>query len=82
MHRPRLTCAHHLSTSHPLPTPAHAVVGGHAGITILPLLSQVAGGAKLSKEQIEALTNRIQFGGDEVVKAKDGAGAWRWWCLV
>lgn len=24
---------------------------------------------------IEALTNRIQFGGDEVVKAKDGAGS-------
>ncbi|KAG4300869.1 hypothetical protein PCK1_002946 [Pneumocystis canis] len=26
-------------------------------------------------EQIKALTNRIQFGGDEVVKAKDGAGS-------
>lgn len=50
------------------------VVGGHAGITILPLLSQVAG-AKFTKEQVEALTQRIQFGGDEVVKAKDGAGS-------
>ena len=30
---------------------------------------------KLSAEQIAALTNRIQFGGDEVVKAKDGAGS-------
>jgi len=50
------------------------VVGGHAGITILPLLSQVKN-AKFTKEQIEALTNRIQFGGDEVVKAKDGAGS-------
>lgn len=50
------------------------VIGGHAGTTILPLLSQVPG-AKFSKEDIEALTYRIQFGGDEVVKAKDGAGS-------
>ena len=50
------------------------VVGGHAGITILPLRSQVKG-AKLTEEQIAALTVRIQFGGDEVVKAKDGAGS-------
>lgn len=49
------------------------VIGGHAGTTILPLLSQVPGGA-LSDEQIEALTNRIQFGGDEVVKAKASMG--------
>ncbi|KAJ1549663.1 Malate dehydrogenase, cytoplasmic, partial [Cladochytrium tenue] len=26
-------------------------------------------------EEIEKLTNRIQYGGDEVVKAKDGAGS-------
>lgn len=51
------------------------VIGGHAGITILPLLSQVPGTDKLSAEQIQALTTRIQFGGDEVVKAKDGAGS-------
>ena len=50
------------------------VVGGHAGITILPLLSQVAK-ASLTPAAIEALTHRIQFGGDEVVKAKDGAGS-------
>lgn len=50
------------------------VIGGHAGITILPLLSQVAN-AKFTPAQIEALTHRIQFGGDEVVKAKDGAGS-------
>lgn len=51
------------------------VVGGHSGVTILPLLSQVKGTEKLSQEQIEKVTNRIQFGGDEVVKAKDGAGS-------
>jgi malate dehydrogenase len=48
------------------------VVGGHAGYTILPLLSQVKG-AKLSQEQIEALTKRIQFGGDEVVQVRGDA---------
>jgi malate dehydrogenase len=50
------------------------VIGGHAGTTILPLLSQVKG-AKFSDADIAALTHRIQFGGDEVVKAKDGAGS-------
>ena len=39
------------------------VIGGHAGTTILPLLSQVAG-AKFSEADITALTFRIQFGGD------------------
>ncbi|KAI9467789.1 MAG: malate dehydrogenase, NAD-dependent [Benjaminiella poitrasii] len=51
------------------------VIGGHSGVTILPLLSQVKGTDKLSQEQIEKVTHRIQFGGDEVVKAKDGAGS-------
>ncbi|KAJ3110537.1 Malate dehydrogenase, cytoplasmic, partial [Nowakowskiella sp. JEL0407] len=49
------------------------VVGGHSGVTILPLLSQT--GLKFTQEQIEKLTHRIQFGGDEVVKAKDGTGS-------
>lgn len=50
------------------------VIGGHAGITILPLLSQVPG-ATFSDADREALTVRIQFGGDEVVQAKAGAGS-------
>nr|AIT70164.1 malate dehydrogenase [Sargassum muticum] len=50
------------------------VIGGHAGTTIMPLLSQVKG-ANFTEEDIKALTHRIQFGGDEVVKAKDGAGS-------
>jgi len=49
------------------------VIGGHAGITILPLLSQT--GATMTDEEREALTVRIQFGGDEVVQAKAGAGS-------
>ena len=50
------------------------VIGGHAGTTIIPLLSQVPG-TNFSDADIEALTQRIMFGGDEVVKAKDGAGS-------
>jgi len=50
------------------------VIGGHAGITIIPLFSQVPG-AKLSDEAREQLTTRVMFGGDEVVKAKAGGGS-------
>ena len=45
------------------------VVGGHSGVTIIPLLSQVKG-ATFTPAQIEALTKRIQFGGDEVVQVR------------
>lgn len=55
------------------------VVGGHAGKTILPLLSQAKPSLPSSllsdKTKVDELINRIQFGGDEVVKAKDGAGS-------
>jgi len=50
------------------------VVGGHAGITIIPLLSQIPG-VTFEKDQLETLTKRIQFGGDEVVQAKAGLGS-------
>ena len=50
------------------------VIGGHAGITILPLFSQVPGFSP-SDEDREKLTVRTQFGGDEVVQAKAGAGS-------
>ena len=48
------------------------VIGGHSGKTIIPLFS---GGPShgLSQEEIEKLTFRVQFGGDEVVKAKAGS---------
>lgn len=51
------------------------VIGGHSGHTIIPLISQVKGTDKLSSKEIEEVTTRIQFAGDEVVKAKDGAGS-------
>jgi len=50
------------------------VIGGHSGVTILPLLSSIAG-VELSQAQIEALTPRIQEAGTEVVEAKAGAGS-------
>jgi malate dehydrogenase len=51
------------------------VVGGHAGLTILPLFSQATPTANLSQEHIEALTKRTQDGGTEVVEAKAGKGS-------
>ena len=51
-----------------------SVIGGHSGVTILPLLSSIEG-VSLSQAQIEALTPRIQEAGTEVVEAKAGAGS-------
>ncbi|XP_042518882.1 malate dehydrogenase, mitochondrial [Macadamia integrifolia] len=52
------------------------VVGGHAGVTILPLFSQATPKANnLSDEDIVALTKRTQDGGTEVVEAKAGKGS-------
>ncbi|PPQ66598.1 hypothetical protein CVT24_006909 [Panaeolus cyanescens] len=51
------------------------VVGGHSGATIVPLLSQSSFGKTITGEKLDKLVHRIQFGGDEVVKAKDGAGS-------
>lgn len=50
------------------------VIGGHSGVTIVPLLSQIPG-QSFTEDQLRTLTQRIQYGGDEVVKAKDGAGS-------
>ncbi|KAG6861431.1 Malate dehydrogenase, cytoplasmic [Termitomyces sp. Mi166 len=54
---------------------AVTVIGGHSGPTIVPLLSQNAHGKSIAGEVYDKLVHRIQFGGDEVVKAKDGAGS-------
>ncbi len=50
------------------------VIGGHSGVTILPLLSQVEG-VSFSDEEVAALTTRIQNAGTEVVEAKAGGGS-------
>ena len=49
------------------------VIGGHSGITILPLLSQ--SGCEFTEEETAALTTRIQNAGTEVVEAKAGGGS-------
>lgn len=49
------------------------VVGGHAGVTILPLLSRCS--ATFTAEENEKMTTRIQNAGTEVVEAKAGAGS-------
>jgi len=51
------------------------VVGGHAGETILPLLSQTSPAFTFTDAEAAALTVRIQNAGTEVVEAKAGAGS-------
>jgi len=51
------------------------VIGGHSGETIVPLFSQAKPAIKIPDDKLEALIKRIQFGGDEVVQAKGGAGS-------
>ena len=49
------------------------VIGGHSGITILPLLSQ--SGFQFNADEAAARTLRIQNAGTEVVEAKAGGGS-------
>jgi malate dehydrogenase len=51
------------------------VIGGHSGETIVPLFSKVTPSVSIPDDKYDALVNRVQFGGDEVVKAKDGLGS-------
>ncbi|MCH1924370.1 malate dehydrogenase [Shewanella sp. C32] len=50
------------------------VIGGHSGVTILPLLSQIDG-VSFTEDEVAALTKRIQNAGTEVVEAKAGGGS-------
>lgn len=50
------------------------VIGGHSGVTILPLLSQIAN-VNFTEQEAEELTKRIQNAGTEVVEAKAGGGS-------
>lgn len=49
------------------------VIGGHSGETIVPITSQATPAGSIA--DLAAFTKRVQFGGDEVVQAKDGAGS-------
>ncbi|CAI5755642.1 unnamed protein product [Candida verbasci] len=54
------------------------VIGGHSGETIVPLYSVGKSKSfyeKLSEQQKNDLIHRVQFGGDEVVQAKNGTGS-------
>jgi len=51
------------------------VIGGHAGATIIPVLSQAEPSCRFTDDEIKQLTPRIQDAGTEVVKAKAGAGS-------
>ncbi|KAM0736850.1 Malate dehydrogenase, mitochondrial [Formica fusca] len=51
------------------------VIGGHSGITIIPLISQCTPSVSFPDDQLKALTERIQEAGTEVVKAKAGTGS-------
>ncbi len=50
------------------------VIGGHSGVTILPLLSQIPG-VSFTEQEVADLTKRIQNAGTEVVEAKAGGGS-------
>merc|ERR1719240_2233779 len=51
------------------------VVGGHAGVTIMPIFSQSPASAGIAADKIPALDKRTQDGGTEVVEAKGGKGS-------
>merc|ERR1719454_214259 len=51
------------------------VIGGHAGVTIMPVFSQDAAAATISKDKIPELDKRVQDAGTEVVNAKNGKGS-------
>jgi len=51
------------------------VIGGHSGETIVPLFSQAKPAVKIPDDKLAALIKRVQFGGDEVVTAKEGLGS-------
>ncbi|KAI1906622.1 hypothetical protein LOZ53_006356 [Ophidiomyces ophidiicola] len=51
------------------------VIGGHSGDTIVPMFSQAKPAFEIPADKYDALVHRVQFGGDEVVQAKNGAGS-------
>merc|ERR1711976_551799 len=51
------------------------VIGGHAGVTIMPVFSQDPIAATVDASQISDLDKRTQDAGTEVVNAKGGKGS-------
>lgn len=51
------------------------VIGGHSGVTIVPVISQCTPPVSFPQDERERLSTRIQNAGTEVVEAKAGAGS-------
>jgi len=51
------------------------VIGGHSGVTIVPVISQCSPPVSFPQKERDDLTVRIQNAGTEVVEAKAGAGS-------
>ncbi|KAK6192692.1 hypothetical protein SNE40_004120 [Patella caerulea] len=51
------------------------VIGGHSGITIIPVLSQCTPPVSFPQDERDKISVRIQNAGTEVVEAKAGAGS-------
>merc|ERR1719433_549415 len=51
------------------------VIGGHAGVTIMPVFSQDPTAATIDASKIQDLDKRTQDAGTEVVNAKNGKGS-------
>ncbi|CAE7447927.1 unnamed protein product [Symbiodinium natans] len=51
------------------------VIGGHAGVTIMPVFSQDKHAAKIAQSEIPALDKHVQDAGTDVVNAKNGKGS-------
>ncbi|RAH51258.1 LDH C-terminal domain-like protein [Aspergillus brunneoviolaceus CBS 621.78] len=55
--------------------PRVLVVGGHSGATFVPLYSQAQPPIYAEEAILAGLVHRVQFGGDETVTSKQGAGS-------
>merc|ERR1711920_257520 len=51
------------------------VIGGHAGVTIMPVFSQDKAAATIDKEKVPDLDKHVQNAGTDVVNAKNGKGS-------
>merc|ERR1712137_739311 len=51
------------------------VIGGHAGVTIMPVFSQDKHAKRISQSEIPALDEHVQNAGTDVVNAKNGKGS-------
>jgi len=65
----------HEATGTPLESIDVPVVGGHAGVTILPLFSQVPAMSSMSADKVVAMDKHTQDAGTDVVNAKGGKGS-------